>query len=119
MSINNKVASLLEEKLYNYIEKCVPSDEITSKFMTVLDSISEYKAMIIKMRYGLNEQEYKYKWQEILDKINEENEYKRSMHHIKDMESKAWQSIKGALTISEFRIKCADLYKAINKDGAV
>ena len=115
MISNAKVASLLEEKLH--IENCPASDSITEHFMAVVDSLSETRATIIKMRYGLNDEGYQHKWPNILKEINDKNkDYPCTMHRIKDLEQKAWLNIRKSIRpLTEFDVLCLQLNKLIMK----
>jgi len=108
---------MLEEKLR--IDECIPSEELTNCFYKILEMLQESRQIIIKMRYGLNEEEYKFPWRLILEEVNKiYPEYPCSMHRIKDMERKAWIQINTALKITEFDIACNDLYKMIYAKNA-
>ncbi len=117
MSINNKVAVLLEDKLDFYIRECIPSNEITQQFMNVLNLFPDIKQLLIKMRYGLNEDEYKYKWNDILEKVNGiSGAYEIRMYGLKRMEREIWHKIRRSLVLSDFDIQCNKLLKIIKKD---
>lgn len=117
MSINNKVAVLLEEKLW-HIKECTPSQELTKKFLKILDLLYHTNATIIKMRYGINPEEYNYKWKDILNELNKTQSTRPfTMHQIIKMEKNAWSAINRSLQISQFDIACNDLFNFINGKG--
>lgn len=116
MSINNKIATLLEEKLW-FVKECNPSDELTKTFMEVLSVSQESRQLIIKMRYGLNEKERKYTWQSILDEFNKTYpDYPCKIHNIREMERIFWRKINHSLIISDIDLACAKLGKLINNN---
>ncbi len=110
MNFDKEIAFIIEKKVSddNY---CHSSKEISEAFMSILNEATELQKKIIFMKYGLNSERKKYKYEEILTYINEGYDYPMSMHRLKDIEKRFFRSIRVSFykELSVWDLECKKL----------